>query len=314
MKNEINRVKRALAGENATAPTSRMVKVANGRLFAYGGTFCLSVPCALDLDVGFLPEPVLNFYEIARENEVITVSDNHLKITAGNRSVKVPCLPASDIPILEVLRAPVNGVLDLENLRRALTFVDVMDEHGQLHGTSFSDGCIHAGTPKRIFTGASGLPEDLPAFRLPVASVEALLKIDSPMTTVYHDHDACRFDFEDGTRLVSRTLVDYWPKASMRIFEKVGRDVWFTEEGVKEILKTRAHTWSLLSIGVAVHHGEGAEGEIADAVHGVEEAFNINHWSLCLMLKLNRARLAVTDTVLMTTGDNFAGAVALLRN
>ena len=313
MRSEINRVKRALAGENATSPTSRMVKVQGGRLFAYGGTFCLSVPCALDLDVGFLPEPVLNFYEIARENEVITVSDNHLKITAGNRSVKVPCLPASDIPILDVLRAPVNGVLDLENLRRALTFVDVMDEHGQLHGTSFSTGCLHAGTPKRIFTGASGLPEDLPAFRLPVASVEALLKIDSPMTTVFHDHDACRFDFEDGTRLVSRTLVDYWPKASMRIFEKTGLEVTFSEEAEKEVLKTKCRSW-LMDLNKDLHHyGEGGEGTVLHGVEGHTEEWRINHESLMLMLGLG-SPLTVADTVLMTTGDNFAGAVALLRN
>lgn len=313
MKSEIQRIKRALAGENATSPTSRMVKIANGRIFAYGGTFCLSVPCALDLDVGFLPDPILSFYELQREGEVITVSDNHLKITAGNRSVKVPCIPGSDVPILDVLRAPINATLEMENIRRALTFVDVMDDLGQLHGISFSDGCLHAGTSKRIFTGASGLPEDVPAFRLPVASAEALLKVDSPVTTVFVDRESIRFDFEDGTRLVSRTLVDYWPKASMRIFEKEGVGVCFSEEAVKEIGKTRAHSWILHSYGAALHRGDGSEGEIVEAVTGVEEAFCIHHTSLCLMLELG-SPLTVADTVLMTTGENFAAAVALLRN
>lgn len=313
MKPEINRVKRALAGENATSPTSRMVKVQGGRLFAYGGTFCLSVPCALDLDVGFLPEPVLNFYEIPREGEVITVSDGHLKITAGGRSVRIPCLPAGDLPIIDVLRPPSGTTLDIDNLRRALTFVDVMDDYHQFHGVSFVAGCLHAGKIGRVFTGASGLTEDLQPFRLPVASVEGILKVDSPITTFYMDQDAVRLDFEDGTRLVSRRLEDEWPKSSNGIFAANGAEFSVKEEALKEILKTKCHSWRLGTDGSASHFGEGSEGVVEEVTTGVEGEFCIHHTSLELMLGLGTS-LEVTDRAVLIRGENFAAAVALMRN
>lgn len=312
MKIPILKVKRALANETATTMESRMVKIQGSRMWAYGGTFCLSVPMDSDLDVGFLPDAVLNFYSLERENEVITVQDGSLKIAAGKRSITVPCLPASRIPIIDVLGGQVEGEIHMENLQKAYAFHEPTCVDGNFFGVTLRGGAFWCGTHHSMFSGYSGLPDNV-NLRIPPASVEALLTIKEPVTGIFRDHNAIRFDFEGGMRLTSRILPDMLPQAVERIFGEKGETTTFSEQAVLEISKMPCHRWKLMAEHLT-HHNEDevCGGFIHEALEPDAPEVTVSHKPLNQLLALSRT-VQITSRSMVVIGENFAAVVALCR-
>jgi len=310
MKAQINRIRRALAGENATSLESRMVKIQAGRMWAYGGQFCLSVPFPADFDYGFLPDPVLAFYAIPREGEVLTVQDFTLRIVAGSRSIKVPCVSANSIPVLDVLGGAVEGTLNMENLKRAAKFFDASDPFGQFSGLTLRPGIMAAGNGKMIFMGASGL-QTREKVRIPQEAAETLIFLKQPTVAVFMDRQAIRFDLEDGTRLTSRLLVDGLPQSMDKVFADRGEEFEISEEAQKEITTMPCESWEFGG-GAAIHRADDTTGIVTGATESNVE-FKVSHLSLTTLLGLSRT-LAISSRSLSVVGEDFAAVTAILRN
>lgn len=308
MKSEIQRVRPALAkGDNVPSPTARMVKIQNNRMWAYGGALCLSVPFESSLDCGFTPEPVMHFYAIPREKEVFTMDGTWLKISAGKRELKVPCLESSQIPILDVLGTPQPVDFHMENIKRALDFVPGNEQNATFMGVTFKDGSVLAGNGQMMFYGESGVEG---TFQLPVEAVEALVRVDSPVTGMLSDHSAVAFDFEDGTRLTARIIPEGFPDVS-RLFQGDRTTFVVNTEAVEEIRQTPCDGW-MFSDGNGSYVADQATGTIGEAVN-IDDSFRVSHKLLTSLLNLS-STLELMSNRVGVMGENFVAMGALLRN
>lgn len=240
MKPQILAVKPALAGPNATAFTSRMCKVQDGRCWAYGGAFCLSVPITSSLECGFYPEPVLAFFNRDREGATFTEKDGMLVMRHGILEQRTPLLPSQQIPTLQAIGRKIEITEQLEHLDvcAKLCRNNVADF---TQGAWFQNGMIFAMYGRSICFSVNGLFDGHPNFGLPSDSMLALSRIKSPLQYFVSDQQCVQFEFEDGTWLASRTLDGLETPNFLSAFEGYEepdkyQEIEFNPEVVEEVL------------------------------------------------------------------------------
>lgn len=320
MKKELTLIKSALAGPNATSPTSRMCKASDNRLWAYGGAFCLSVPYASTLECGFFPDRMLAFYSVDREGAVISEKPGHLSLTHGvlkNYSVKT--VPAHTIPVLQAIGREVpitTQPVHLPSVAR-LCRNNVAD---WTQGAWFEKGDLFAflriGGSITAAIAVACLPEGHERFAIPSDSMQALARIKSPLVSYTLDKQAVSFVFEDGTWLSSRLLDGCDPPNLLKPFEQGGDPLEFNPEVVAELLKLDLTDEALDGTEVdLIWHGK--DGQLVHAAGQPEEIlfedavdcgreFKIKGAVLRTILGLQPDELRVSSNVLTGYGAGFA--------
>jgi hypothetical protein len=241
MKPQILTVKPALAGANATSPTSRMVKVQEGRCFAYGGTFCLSTPIQSSLDCGFLPDPVLAFFNREREGATFTEHNGRLLMRHEGMEVSTPVVPAQSIPVLRTLGVSVPVTEQIEHLNTIASLCRNMTEDWR-QAAWFKDGSIYAMKGNALCFVTEGVTSE--QFGLPAESVQALARIKLKLVNFVKDQQSVQFEFEDGTWLASRLVDGLQPPDFTKVFDVPDaccRKIVFNPAVVAEVLAFKLH-------------------------------------------------------------------------
>jgi len=103
MKQQLQFIKPALGGPQATTNENRMVKIQDGRMSAYGNDFCLSTPVSSALECGFFPEMLETFYALPREGATFTQKGDWLIMRHGNAEKRTKTFPVTSIPSLRAV-------------------------------------------------------------------------------------------------------------------------------------------------------------------------------------------------------------------
>lgn len=323
LKSLIDTVSPALNTGSATQVGASMVQVFEERLWGYGGEFCISVPCNLDLAVAFNPEPVRSFFAVDRAGATFTTEGRKLVIRSGKSSVAVPTIPRTDVMVLTVFGDPVPATLVPKNLKFAAGLVDPDAHRVFARGVQFREGALWAGKGVDLFCGASGLPAGLPPFTLCRDSVKVLATQKSPLRAVIVDHGAgyaVEFLFESGVHIACRTIETVDTSLSAVFEFPVLGEVALDEKIVDEILRTPATRWNVRSD--AIHYRtdsddariDASEGKI-ETTTGLDEAafprgFYVSDALLKRGLTINRTEISVTERSLQFDGDQCSYVVA----
>lgn len=191
----------------APSPTASMVKLDDGFMVAYGGTFCIRVPMPVEVGACFSPSIVANFFRKERKAVSYTLHKSKLVLQEGKEKLSLPFLPPEEMPTLDALSEPVDVELDMTYLKVASDIVDPAHAKLCAQGVQFRYGMLEA-TNGRVVVGAKlGIDEDL-EFNLPVASAKALLKFKSPVVGIAQDQGVVKFVFKDGSSLTSLCICE----------------------------------------------------------------------------------------------------------
>lgn len=324
MKPQILAVKPALAGPQATALTSRLAKVQENRLWAYGGTFCLSVPLESSLECGFFPDPVLAFFSREREGATFTEQDGMLVMKHDRLEQRTAILPSQQIPVLQAVGQKVAILTQLNHLSVVASLCR-NNTADFTQGAWFNGGMIFAMHQRSLCFSTDGLPEGCPNFGLPSDTMLALSRIESPLTHFLWDQQCVQFEFEDGTWLASRTLGGLEIPNFMQAFEndEPATLIEFDPEIVEEILSYKLSGEENGLVLDMIWHGKDGHlmfsapdrttGVFEDGYRGGEE-FKIKGEALRMVLALEPDELVLKgQRTLNGFGADFAVAACLSR-
>jgi hypothetical protein len=189
-------------------PTAQMVRLDDGMMTSFGGTFCIRAPIASDVSCVVNPKLLLNFFQKKKRGTVaFTVKAKRLVLKEGKEQLTIPCLPADELETVDVFGPDfkVEGGLNLVALKHAVATVNAQNDRIMATGVTFRRGMMEASDNYRLLAAASGLTDDFD-FNLPKESAVALLKFKSKVVSARQDTSNVRFDFEDGSSLVSRLI------------------------------------------------------------------------------------------------------------
>ena len=323
MKEQLITVKPALAGMNPTSPTSRMVKIQDGRLWAYGGAYCISVPIQSDLDCGFYPEPVAAFFSSPRIGYSLTSKNGRLYMKHGKTEVSTPILPASEIPVLAVIGNPL-ACEPITTLAKAAK-IALPGAADYRQAICFRDQQIYAAGLSLAFA-SSGLSFAHPDFYITPEAAIAIGSQDCPITGVTYDRMAIQFDFTNGVRIAARLLELDFPPTVATIFEgEKEAPIEMDAEIIREILSYRLSEkdmsgaiidllWSFKDGNISFRGPNDNTGTFEDAYNG-EVEFRIKGENLRKILETKADLLLLGDesrwTRLLALGEGYAVVSAL---
>lgn len=331
MKSALQLVKQALAGPQATTPTSRMIKIQEGRVWAYGGAFCLSTPVDCSIECAFRPKVMEEFFSVKRENWSLTMEKSSIFLREGDEEYKIPVLGADQVPTLQAVGRRVEIIEQLEHLDAVAKF-SRNNTADWTQGAWFRDGMIFGASYGMCFS-VNGLEQFEQDFAIPSDAMLALSKIDSILTSVVKDQQAIQFEFEDGTWLASRLLEGLKCPDLMRVFEghdnpEVFQMIAFSERATERLQRLKFDDeedgkrmdmlWDGAG-GVMSFITPGNDtGRIENAYTGTDLPFRIKGEALRAVLALEPDTLGLMmekgePARLCGYGDGFAVAVALTR-
>ncbi len=244
MKPQLQFIRPALGGPQATTAEARMVKVQQNRLYAYGGAFCLSTPLASPLECGFFPKLVEAFYALPREGATFTEKDGWLIMRHGETEERTRTFPVTQIPSLQAVGKRFEVKRQLSNLSTVATLCR-NNAPDFTQAAWFIDGQIFAMKGRTLVFATDGFEFEHPPFALPCDSMQALARISSlrkeePLVGVVYDRQALQFEFADGSMLASTLLEGFSPPQFLTMFEGFDdpdrfRELKFTENSMNEV-------------------------------------------------------------------------------
>lgn len=272
---------RQATNPNAPSPTASMLRISNGRLEAFGGTFCISAPINADVEAAFNPQMLEAFFRKPRKGVTYTINKKKLIISAGKEKVSMPFLPSEDMVIIDVLGEPEEASLDTTYLRVMVSIIDPSASDIWRQGITFRYGNFEATCGYLLGSAISGLPEDY-EFNLPVDSAKALLKIDEPVVGIAKDEQAVKFYFESGLTFCSLIIKELMPNV-----ERFFSGDWFPVElTVAADLRDIEFDRVVFSDGNAIYIAGEGKGEMANALHPKVPVFSVTKRALSPLLKV----------------------------
>lgn len=238
----------AAAQEECPQLNQRMVQVFNNRLWCYGGDICISVPCAMDIAVAFLPKPAVNFFKIDRPNVTFVAKGKELILKSGIAKRVIPTMERTHVPVLTVLGTTVPSDLHKVNLKFAGSIVDPDSERPFARGVVFRDGALLCGRGSDIFYGASGVPDVVPEFIITKLAAKVLSSQKSKLESItFNDREkyAIEFRFADGTWVACRMLDLEIPNVASVFGKDVNCTLTFPPEVIAEIKSAGAFKWHI---------------------------------------------------------------------
>jgi len=248
MKPQLQLIKSALGGPQATTAEAQMIKLQDGRMWAYGGPFCLSTPIESSLECGFFPGVVENFYSIDRpEGVTLTEKDGYLLITCNGKEWKTKRVDSHTIPSLIALGPRQEIIKPLAHLP-AVANLCRNNTQCFRQAAWFVDGRIFAMKGCSLCIAVDGLPLPHPVMGIPADSMQALARLKSPLTHFVYDRLSLQFECEDGTWLATRLVEGINPPDFSPMFAYEAEqfvELKFNPDVVKEIMALKLYGRSL---------------------------------------------------------------------
>lgn len=191
----------------APSPTASMVRINDGRMESFGGTFCVSAPMPIEVGACFNPTLAATFFRKEREAVTYTLNKGKLTFKEGKEKLTIPCLPPEEMVTLGVFAATQPVMMNLSHFRSLVDVINPANSRIWAQGISFRYGMAEATNDAVIISAITDLPDEF-EFNLPVDSAKALLKFKSPIVAIAQDQRAVKFCFEDGTTLTSLVLTE----------------------------------------------------------------------------------------------------------
>lgn len=246
---------------SSPSPFATMVKVESGRMVAYGGLFCISVPVSQDIGAAFNPALLRTFFRKERPQVAYTIKFPKLTVSEGKERLTINCLPAEDLSIIDNIETPVPCTLNMKNLKTAAELIDTTNTRIFAQGVAFRDGMMMS-TNNAVFFMAEAPEGD---FNVPKEAILALCKFKSPVVAISKNNHTIKFICDDGSSLCSNLIQDRFPDIDF-LFE----GDW-SEFEIKEDLKPLECEDVEISGGVVKFYTDGSVGEISDIVSGDAE-------------------------------------------
>ena len=191
----------------APSPTATMVKLDDGFMTAYGGTFCIRVPMKVEVGACFNPATVATFFRKERKAVSYTLHKKKLVLQEGKEKLSVPFLPPEEMPTLDVLSKPRKVTFDMTYLKIASDVVDPAHIKLCAQGVQFRYGMLEATNGRTIVAAVTDFDDEI-EFNLPVASAKALLRFKSEVVGIASDTNTVKFLFKDGSSLTSLCICE----------------------------------------------------------------------------------------------------------
>lgn len=322
LKSMLETVLPAAKDEECPQLNQRMVQVFNNRLWCYGGDICISVPCAMDIAVAFLPKPAVNFFKIDRPNVTFVAKGKELLLKSGIAKRVIPTMERTNVPVLTVLGTTVPSDLHRANVKFASNLVEPDSERPFARGVCFRDGGLLCGRGADVFYGASGIPEEVPEFIISKLAAKTLASQKSKLESVtFNDREnyAIEFKFADGTWIACRMLELEIPDMASIFGKPVNCSLTFPPEVIAEIKSAGAFKWHISRDNLTfTTEGKDARvvndsGEVAHAspdLEGYPEGILIADKFLQVGLELSGGSFDCIENGLIFYGPNKESAYA----
>jgi len=184
-----------------------MVRISDGFMQSFGGTFGVSVPMPIEVGACFNPAAIAPFFRKERGPIAYTIKNGKLILTEGKERLTVGCLPAEEMVTLDVLGTPTPCEFDMKYLKIAVDVINPTNERIWAQGVSFRNGMMESTNNALVVSAVSNLPDEL-SFNLPHDSCRALLRFKSTVVGVVKDQRAVKFVFADGSSLCSLVITE----------------------------------------------------------------------------------------------------------
>ena len=271
---------RQATNPQAPAPTASMLRIYDGRLEAFGGTFCVSAPIDADVEAAFNPRMFESFFRRPRKGVTYTLTKTRLVVKAGKEKVSLPFLPAEEMAIIDVLAEPQEATLDKTHLRVLSNIVDPAASEMWRQGITFRYGAFEATCGYIVGSAVSGLPEGY-EFNLPIDTVKVLLKIEEDVVGVALDDQAVKFYFESGLTVCSRIIPDLMPDVGPFF----AGDWYPIDLKVAADLRDIDFERVVFNEGTAVYIAEEGKGELSQALDPETPLFALSRNALDPLLR-----------------------------
>lgn len=284
----------------APAPTASMVKIDDGFMAAFGGTFCVRVPVKVDVGACFNPALAATFFRKERKLVSYTLNKNKLVFQEGKEKLSLPFLPPDEMPTLDVFSKPIKVSFDVLHLKHAADIVDPAHSKLCCQGIQFRYGMMEA-TNGRVLVAAITDFDDTFEFNLPVASAKALLRFKSEVAGISTDPNAVKFHFKDGSSLTSLCLCEELVDTS-QFFAGDWNPLKLKAEVAKDLLSIACDTVIFFK-GNITYVKDLSEGELTGAV-GKEFDIKVAKENLDTMLRVSDdVRVSADGNRLMAVSD-----------
>jgi len=224
--------------EASPNPLAHLVKCEDGRMVAYGGLFCISVPVAIEVGAAFNPGHLSNFFRTSRKAPAFSLKNGKLSVKEGRERLTIGMFPAEDLPVIDVLSAPQAVEVDMTYLRHALLFTQP-DRDPWAMGLTFRDDCVWASDRKSAYAAVLALGEEEP-FALHRDAITALTKMPGVVTGFSRFARMVKFSFDDGCTLTTHEMTDLVPETVAGFFSRDFDNIGFDKAVAFEINKVRA--------------------------------------------------------------------------
>lgn len=191
----------------APSPTATMVKLDEGFLTAFGGTFCVRVPMKVEVGACFKPESAANFFRKDRKAVAYTLHKGKLVMQDGKEKISLPYLPPDEMPTIDVFDDDQKVTLDRTYLKLCVDVIDPTHSKIACQGVQFRYGMMEATNGRLIVSAETGLDDEI-EFNLPVDAAKALLKFKADVASIAADSSAVKFNFADGSSLTSLIIAE----------------------------------------------------------------------------------------------------------
>ena len=267
----------------APSPTASMVRVNEGRMESFGGTFCISIPVSVEVGCCFDPTVVSTFFRKERKLVSYTLHKKKLILQEGKEKLSVAFLLPEEMPILDVLAKPVAVEFDMTFLKVAADVVNPSHHKLSCQGVQFRQGMLFSGDGHIVVAAVTDFPDNL-IFNLPVASAKALLRFNSKVVSIGLDSHAVKFYFADGSSLTSLLICEEFLNVNA-LFDGEWDSLKLTEDLAKDLLSISCDK-VIFYKGNAIYTKGASEGQLTNCCEKTLD-FIVNKTNLDTLLKVS---------------------------
>jgi hypothetical protein len=241
-----------------------MMKLSGGKMTTFGGTFCIQIPCDVDVDCVINPAVLLTFFRKDRTKVTYAVTGNRMVVKQGREKVSIPCMESEKMPIIDVFRehSPVSNFLKPKALKAMLECINPSESRGCLQGLCIQGGLAVATDGKVVLAMLSGLPKKVDCV-LPVDTVKLLSTLDESPSGVACESGNIKFVFPSGMTVCSRTILsDGYPNVKT-VINATGEVLDMHPDLTEELKGIKCDTITVTEKGIGYRAEDGVSfGEI----------------------------------------------------
>jgi len=282
---------------NSPSPTATMIRVSDGYAEAFGGTFSIKVPIAVEIGCCFNPKSVINFFRKDRSVVSFKLHNKKLVLKEGKEQLSVSFLPPEDMEVIDNIEKPIPATLDMKLLKLATEIVDPENSQPFAKGVNFREGLMNATNNKVFFSGESGLPDNL-NFTLCKTACVALTKFKSKVVAVIANKFTVKFIFKDGSSLCSKQQVCEFPDIDSLFAGK-----WIDFNLKEDIADVECDHLEFLN-GSVYYHTDASKGVLEEIV---SPKINVSVYKKSFNFALmagNKLSLSDNSLRVKSTGEN----------